>query len=117
MVRTPGRAMSRQMRSAWATTLPASRIRPISRGDFNSGAFDENHLNTEACLSVQDPFDARVDLLDPALAVDVVEQSLILVVGDEVHGILVVLAQPLAHRLFLVVGPLKKGMAADVAQP
>jgi hypothetical protein len=37
MVRVPGWAMLRQMRSASATSLPASRIKPISRRDFSSG--------------------------------------------------------------------------------
>src|SRR5215213_7434144 len=45
-VLTPGRAISRQRRRARATSLPASRMRPISRTDFNSGAFWTSRRST-----------------------------------------------------------------------
>src|SRR5262249_11924983 len=45
-VRVPGLAISRQVRRASATILPASRISPSSRCDFSSGAFDSSERNT-----------------------------------------------------------------------
>src|SRR2546430_1243820 len=47
MVRTPACALSRHRRSASDTTLPASRIKPISRGDLSSGACDKRERNMQ----------------------------------------------------------------------
>src|SRR5947209_16124507 len=45
-VRTPGLHRSRQICSASATTLPASRISPSSRVDFSSGALWNRERST-----------------------------------------------------------------------
>src|SRR5689334_11494313 len=91
MVRTPGRAISRQRRSASATTLPASRISPSSRADFSSGAFWNRDRNTGlaspvliiirgrrslrlALVLAQRLGDAGVDRLDVADAGDLDQQ-------------------------------------------
>jgi hypothetical protein len=44
-VTTPGFAMDLHSLSAPATNLPASRINPISRGDFSSGLFAKRFRN------------------------------------------------------------------------
>src|SRR5947208_16739645 len=101
MVRVPGLASSRQARSASATILPDSRIRPISRADFSSEACEKNCRNITGSSSrsglLSQRFDnGGVDRLDVAVPRHLAQKSLLLVVLQELAIAFVEHLQPFA---------------------
>src|SRR5262245_61223596 len=112
MVRVPGTAIERHRRRASATSLPASRIRAISRADFSSGRLENSDLSTASLASgLQECHDRIIHLLDLADPVDFVQNPPAIVVGGDRGGVAVKLLQPPPHRLDAVV------VAAAAAEP
>src|SRR5208283_1295444 len=144
MVRTPGLAIARHIRSAVATSLPASRIRPISRFDFNSGCCKRRNIKKsqmrypqaeirdkplirilvslsdsgfpETSLFLLDCLhDVCVDRFDVAAALDRAQQSLAAVMLDHILGTGVVDFQTVAHCFLAIIRALDQFLAIDIA--
>src|SRR5262249_25592093 len=113
--------MSRHRRRASATTLPASPIKPISRGDFNSGALWKKDLNMrnqpgKSVLSVQCSYDGRVNLFDIALTRYLADEAARPIVPHQLDLVAMIDAQPLLDGFLLVVVALHQGRTTKVAR-
>src|SRR5262249_31918492 len=114
-VLTPGLAIERHKRSASATSLPASRISAISRGDFSSGALVMKRRNTlnSPCTRMasrrrlpQRFRDPAVYFFDFALTVDRPQFPLASVMLDKRLRVLMIHVQPVADCLLPVISTL-----------
>src|SRR5262245_25892836 len=115
-VRAPGFAISRQMRRARATSLPASRIRPISRSDLYSGAFWMSRRST-SCPPIEAAHHVLVNVLDRPDGRDDHQPAALAVVVQQGGRAVVKDLEPFPDDALAVVVPLHQRLAVVVADP